>query len=144
VTSLDSRGGPEDAGVGVHPDLPPTGTIEPIAPPPDSDSPTTAMLKGDIDSGRTGDKVEVFDPGLSPLGTDDEAAGRPASAFRVALARRYEGLERWAQGARKTGAAHTKRDQYPVVFLAFIVAVSVTILGGIWLFSTTFVGPPPA
>ena len=38
-------------------DLPPTHTIKPIDPPPASDQPTTAMLKGDIDSGRTGDKV---------------------------------------------------------------------------------------
>ena len=35
--------------------------------------PTTAMLKADIDSGSTGDKVAHYDPGLSQLGTDDEA-----------------------------------------------------------------------
>ena len=51
---------------------------------------TTAQLKADIDAGRTGDKVSNADPGLSPLGTDDEAAGNPASAERVALARRNE------------------------------------------------------
>jgi hypothetical protein len=102
------------------------------------------MLKGDIDSGRTGDKVEVFDPGLSPLGTDDEAAGRPPSAFRVALARQYETAGRWVKGARKTGAAHTKADGVPVVFIVFIAAVSLSILVGIWLFATNFVAPPPA
>ena len=46
-------------------DIPPTRTIEPIDAPPDSANPTTAMLKADINSGRTGDKVEVYDPGLS-------------------------------------------------------------------------------
>src|SRR4051794_33742785 len=36
--------------------------------PPPSDQPTSAMLKADINSGRTGDKVGVFDPGLSSSG----------------------------------------------------------------------------
>ncbi len=51
---------------------------------------TVAQLKDDIDSGRTGDKVANADPGLSPLGTDDEAAGTPASPERIALARKTE------------------------------------------------------
>ncbi len=102
------------------------------------------MLKGDIDSGRTGDKVEVFDPGLSPLGTDDEAAGHPPSAFRVALARHYENAGRWAHQARKGSAAHIKLDGLPIVFIAFITAVSFTILFGIWAFTTMFVAPHPA
>lgn len=102
------------------------------------------MLKGDIDSGRTGDKVAVFDPGLSPLGTDDEAAGHPPSAFRVALARRYESVERWAKGAHNTGVAHIKLDGLPVVFIGFIAAVSLTILLGIWLLSTKIAAMPPA
>lgn len=55
--------------------------------PPDSQAPTTAMLKADIDSGRTGDKIAHYDPGLSQLGTDDEAAGNPPSPERIALAR---------------------------------------------------------
>jgi hypothetical protein len=51
---------------------------------------TVSQLKDDIDSGRTGDKVTNADPGLSPLGTDDEAAGRPTSPERVATARAQE------------------------------------------------------
>lgn len=122
-------------------DLPPTGTIEPMKPPPDSARPTSAMLKGDVDSGRTGDKNPVFDPGLSPLGTDDEAAGRPPSSLRVALARRYETLERWARGGRKApGAAHQKRDGVPVVFLGFIAVVALALVVGMWIVSATF-GP---
>lgn len=47
--------------------------------------PTTQQLKGDIDAGRTGDKVqEGFDLGLATLGTDDEAAGTPATPREVA------------------------------------------------------------
>lgn len=37
-------------------DIPPTHTINPIDPPPNSDSPIAAMLKADIDSGVSGDK----------------------------------------------------------------------------------------
>jgi hypothetical protein len=124
--------------------MPPHAAAQPIARPPDSDSPTTAMLKGDIDSGRTGDKVEVYDPGLSPLGTDDEAAGRPPSAFRVALARHYETAGRWVNGARKTSPAPPSPTGCRSVFLGFIAAVSLSILVGIWLFSTNFVASPPA
>lgn len=48
---------------------------------------TTQQLKGDIDAGRMGDKVPGWDPGLSPLGTDDEAAGTPNTPEQVAVAR---------------------------------------------------------
>ena len=48
--------------------------------------PAAQALKGAIDSGRTGDKVSFSDPGAAPLGTDDEAAGPPDTAERVALA----------------------------------------------------------
>lgn len=53
--------------------------------------PTTQQLKADIDTGQTGDKVaEGFDPGLSTLGTDDEAAGTPNTPEQVATARKLE------------------------------------------------------
>jgi hypothetical protein len=42
---------------------PPSRAADAIAAPPDSDNPTTAMLKADIDSGATGDKIGVYDPG---------------------------------------------------------------------------------
>ncbi len=53
-------------------------------------TPTVEELKGAIDSGRTGDKVAFPDPGAAPLGTDDEAAGTPDTADRVAIAMRQE------------------------------------------------------
>jgi hypothetical protein len=121
-------------------DTAPTRTIEPMDAPPDAARPTTAMLKGDVDSGRTGDKNPVFDPGLSPLGTDDEAAGHPPSAHRVAIARRSETVWRWAKGSRKAGAAHHKHDGVPVVFMGFILAVAVALVLGLWMFAAGF-GP---
>lgn len=114
-------------------DIPPTRTVEPMDPPPASDRPTSAMLQGDIDSGRTGDKNPVFDPALSPLGTDDEAAGTPPNAFRIALARHYENVQRWMEGSRRTGAAHNKADGFPVFYVGFIAAVGVVLTAGIWM-----------
>lgn len=52
--------------------------------------PAAQALKAVIDSGRTGDKVAFIDLGAAPLGTDDEAAGTPDTAERVALAMRQE------------------------------------------------------
>jgi hypothetical protein len=37
---------------------------------------STEQLRRDIDSGRTGDKVDWPDAAMTPLGTDDEAVGR--------------------------------------------------------------------
>lgn len=51
---------------------------------------TTAQLKHDIDSGRTGDKAPGFDPAASPLGTDDEAGGTPPSPEVIEHARQME------------------------------------------------------
>ena len=73
-------------------DIPPTHTINPIDQPPDSDSPTAAMLKADINSGASGDKTEVFDPGMAMLGTCEEASGTPLTPTHLAWARRQDTL----------------------------------------------------
>lgn len=68
--------------------------------------PTAQELKGAIDSGLTGDKVAFPDPGAAPLGTDDEAAGTPDTADRVAIAMRQElahGLAANSSGRSFTG-----------------------------------------
>jgi hypothetical protein len=49
-----------------------------------------AQLRGDIDSGRTGDKVAGFDPAAAPLGTDEEAGGTPTDPALVGQMRRAE------------------------------------------------------
>ena len=115
-------------------DIPPTPhTTEPIDPPPPSDQPTSAMLKADIDSGRTGDKVGVFDPGLSSLGTDDEAAGRPPSPVQVALARFHEALGRSIRDGAAATEAHHGRDSTLAGFVGLIVTIAVVLLVGIWV-----------
>ena len=109
-------------------DMPPTQTIRPMDAPPDSGSPTTAQLKADIDSGRTGDKIAFFDPGLSPLGTDDEAAGTPAEPSRIRLARRLEDAQRWAKGA---ASAHRHTDTMLIAYVGGILLIGAVIVGGV-------------
>jgi len=116
----------------ANPDIPPTPTVKLVDPPPPSDKPTSAMLKADIESGRTGDKVGVLDPGLSSLGTDDEAAGRPPSPFRIALARYQETIERWSRSRRGARNAHHGRDGTLIGFFGLIAAIGLVLLIGIW------------
>ncbi len=47
-------------------------------------------LRRDIDRGLTREKVAVPDPASAPLGTDDEAAGRPPDPEAVRAAREHE------------------------------------------------------
>jgi hypothetical protein len=130
-----SRPGPSE--------LPPTLTVEPrSAPPLHDDRPTSAQLKGDIESGRTGDKNPVRDPALAPLGTDDEAAGRPPSPARTALARHNENIGRWLGGGSPlASASHPKVDGQPVLFLAVTGVIGIALIAGIWLARAGTAGP---
>jgi hypothetical protein len=112
-------------------DIPPTRTVKHMEQPPDSDRPTVLQLKGDIDSGATGDKIGVFDPGLSPLGTDEEAAGTPPQPHQVAMARRFETFERWIRGGRPNGYVHRKRDPALEGFLGLIAVLAVVLTVGV-------------
>jgi hypothetical protein len=47
-------------------------------------------LRGDIDAGRTGEKVSWPDPSAAPLGTDDEAAGTSSPRQAIDAARTYK------------------------------------------------------
>lgn len=111
-------------------DTPPApGSIH-VDAPPDSPSPTTAMLKADIDSGRTGDKVEHYDVGLSPLGTDDEAAGLPPSPERVALARAQEAA---SPRVRARADVHGSNRWVMPAFLGFVIVVAAVVGVALWL-----------
>ncbi len=120
------------------PDTPPHGSAQ--EPPRghaalDDRQPNTAMLKADINSGRTGDKNEVFDPGLSPLGTDEEAGGTPLKPEQIRQARLDETRHRWRFGSRRTGAAHDKDDRSTLGgYIGLIVVIALVIAGGMyWL-----------
>jgi hypothetical protein len=71
---------------------------------------TTARLKGDIDSGRDGDKSGGFDPAASPLGTDEEASGvRPDPAL-VARDRRQEDAVAGSSARENAASPELKPD----------------------------------
>lgn len=75
------------------------------------------QLREDIDSGRTGDKVDFPDPAAAPLGTDAEAGGA-STAFpdeRRAVQRGSSGLGGF------------------VVYLAFMLAIAAAATLLIWL-----------
>jgi hypothetical protein len=88
---------------------------------------STEQLRRDIDSGRTGDKVDWPDPAMAPLRTDDEAAGTPPSRERVRLARRQE-LSR----GPKMQISVAKLDAPTRFYFVFIIALGlVFILAGL-------------
>jgi hypothetical protein len=120
---------------GVPPDVPPHLSAQPAEPPApvDAPNPNPAMLKGDIDSGRTGDKVQVFDPGMAMLGTCEEAGGNALSPKDIARARRAESKERWRWKPQKPGYAHQRPDPALTLFLGFIVVAGAVLGGVIWL-----------
>jgi hypothetical protein len=86
---------------------------------------TTEQLRNDVDSGRTGDKIPFPDPAAAPLGTDEEAAGRPTDPHTVERTRRAERAR-----ADRSGASHQRR---PIARWApWAIAVVITVLA-IWL-----------
>lgn len=86
---------------------------------------TTAQLKHDIDSGLTQDKVAMFDPAASPLGTDDEAGGAPADDERIMLAEATEeNPVRYTDTQQKGGWT---------VYLMLTVLVGIGVMAAFWL-----------
>lgn len=98
--------------------------------PPASDDPTSAQLKGDIDSGGTGDKVSHGDVGAAPLGTCDEAGGTPPTPQRVKLARSNEAA---SERVREAADVHGTRSWTLALYSGAIGAVGLTLALGIWL-----------
>lgn len=99
---------------------------------PERPGPTTAQLRGDIQSGRTGDKVAGFDPAAAPLGADDEAAGTPPGPAEVAQARAQEG--KGARAERRPNASSpelqpdARTDRPPGVAMGAVIGVGAAAL----------------
>lgn len=70
--------------------------------------PTAAQLRGDINSGKTGDKTPGFDPAAAPMETDAEAGGSPPTPEEVAQARAHE--RRGIKGQRNEAAPEKTPD----------------------------------
>ena len=85
---------------------------------------TTQQLKADIDAGKTGDKIDQgFDPGLAPLGTDDEASGTRPTPEEVRLARELE-----ASGAARQPAEQGRRNSRPVFPVVAVLSAALLVL----------------
>jgi hypothetical protein len=85
-------------------------------------APTTARLKHDINRGRAGDKVDVFDPAAAPLGTDDEAAGTPPSREAIAQAHEQE------IGCAPVSSERKDSDHAVGIYIALIAAIAIALL----------------
>lgn len=108
-----------------NPDMAPHASSERMTgdhAPPSDPRPNAAMLKADVDSGRTGDKNEVFDPGMSMLGTDDEVAGNPASPERIRMAREQE-TSRSTAGAADEPRANIGKTGRGRVVRGFVIGI---------------------
>jgi hypothetical protein len=84
----------------------------------------TEDLRRTTDEGGAGDKVRFPDPAAAPLGADDEAAGRPATPDRVALA---AGHEVGAGSSENAPAANenpqTRRETWWIYLVVVALAV---------------------
>jgi hypothetical protein len=85
---------------------------------------TTDEIRSAIDSGRTGGKVEGSDPAAAPLGSDTEAAGRPATQQQLDIASENE--------AESPGRAHPKRNRTRVGH-AWVLFGAAIIIGAVIL-----------
>jgi hypothetical protein len=103
-------------------------------PDPSAGGSTVAQLKNDIDMGRTGDRARTGDPGLSMLGTDDEAGGHPNSPELVDQMRKLEqGRSNAATDSKQAPGAHDQNQKsLPVgLILTAMVAIALAL---VWVF----------
>ncbi|GHA12341.1 hypothetical protein GCM10007989_03490 [Devosia pacifica] len=74
-------------------------------------------LRHDIDSGKTGDKVEAADPATVPLGTDAEASGNPPTSAQV----------RQAEEPKRKNL-HPREFNGFAIYIGLVVAVGTVLL----------------
>lgn len=106
----------------------------PNGPMPSPGGSTVAQLKDDIDKGLTGDRARTGDPGLSMLGTDDEAGGHPNSPELVDQMRQIERANPAAptSNAGATGAHTQNQRPFPTALLLTLAVV--VALAAVWFF----------
>lgn len=86
---------------------------------------TAAMLKNDIDSGRTGEKVAVLDVGAAPLGTCEEASGTPLTPQQLHQLRE---MEVKTPDPVKPGQGQSEGRTWIVPIVAVVVVLAVVVL----------------
>ncbi len=94
---------------------------------PDKRRLDASILRASIDSGRARDKIAHPDPAAAPLGTDDEAAGTPATPERVATAMRHE-LPSEARARPSAPSATRGKQTILALAVAGVAALAVAFL----------------
>lgn len=97
---------------------------------PDRSNPE--RLRAAIDRGETADKVAFQDPAAAPLGTDDEAAGRPPSEREVDVAIAHETAPRIASASAARRPDLAGRKSAP--WLMALVIAGLVLIGATGLF----------
>lgn len=92
-----------------------------LIPMTDGPTSTTAQLKADINTGKTGDQVAASNIALSNLGTDDEAGGTPPSPEAIKMARDFE-------TSQSAVTATKPRSLAPWVMAAVLLALTVAVV----------------
>ena len=87
--------------------------------------PTVEKLRDDIDSGRTGDKVDYPDPAAVPLGADAEAGGHSPTAQELQQAAAATAPEITTRaGHNRTGIII-----FGVIASCIVIATTAALLG---------------
>ncbi|MBW3098357.1 hypothetical protein [Pseudohoeflea coraliihabitans] len=89
-------------------------------------------LRGDIDSGQTGEKVAAIDPAAAPLGADAEAGGVRTDQAAVARDRLEQETGRETAGVGAT-AVSAEPKHGPRFGTALIVLAAVLVLAALWV-----------
>lgn len=102
----------------------------------------TERLRGDIDAGRTHDKVPFPDPAAAPLGTDDEAAGAPAGRERRVMAAEPVGPSSAGGGTDERGRPYDdKGTTVPgISFVTAVVGLLLVVVLGAGVFAAMMMG----
>ncbi|MCJ2015194.1 hypothetical protein [Methylobacterium sp. J-076] len=98
--------------------------------PPETERVNSAQLKGDIDSGRTGDKIPHVDVGAASLGTCEEAGGAPPTSQEVKLARTNEAA---SERVREAADPHGKRPWTLPLYAGIVTAICAVLVVGVLL-----------
>jgi hypothetical protein len=86
-------------------------------------------LRGAIDRGRTGDKVDFPDPAAAPLGADDEAAGHPPSRAEIRVAAKHEVQDRRPLDADRRSRERRESMVTPLFVAGLVLAIALILVG---------------
>ena len=97
-----------------------------------SSAPTSDQIRHSIDRGHGGDKVAAVDPAAAPLGTDEEAAGTPATAEERRQAAAAE-VRPAAASKSEGGRDHNPRGSGKGILMGVVLGAGAAVVLGVVL-----------